>query len=80
MPGVTELVIIGLILLLIFGPKKLPALGDAFGKSIRNFKKGIDKGAAEPENAEVDVTPVKKAIDAEASSTVKDVKVEETVS
>ena len=79
MPGVTELVIIGLILLLIFGPKKLPALGDAFGKSIRNFKKGMDKGASD-DDSEVDVTPVKKAIDAESVGTVKDVKVEETVS
>ena len=78
MPGVPELVIIAIIMLLIFGPKKLPALGDAFGKSIRNFKKGMDKGAAEED--EVDVTPDTKAIDAETSQPVKDVKVEETVS
>ncbi len=37
--GVGELVVILLIVLVIFGGGKLPAIGDALGKSIRNFKK-----------------------------------------
>jgi sec-independent protein translocase protein TatA len=32
--GVPELIIIGIIALLIFGPKKLPELGKGLGKSI----------------------------------------------
>jgi sec-independent protein translocase protein TatA len=36
--GVPELIIIGIIALLIFGPKKLPELGKGLGKSIRDFK------------------------------------------
>ena len=80
MLGMPELLVILTIVILIFGAKKLPALGDAFGKGIRNFKKGIEKGASD-EDDEIDVTPVeKKAIDAESSSAVKDVKVEESVS
>ena len=78
MLSVPELFIILVILVLIFGAKKLPALGDAFGKGIQNFKKGMAKGSAEEE--ELDVTPEKKAIDSESAPAAKDVKVEESVS
>jgi len=43
-----HLVLIFLIALLIFGPKKIPDLGKSLGKSIREFKKAIasdDDGA-----------------------------------
>jgi len=36
--GLPELIVIGLIALLIFGPKKLPDLGAGLGKAIRDFK------------------------------------------
>jgi len=36
--GLPELIIIGVIALLIFGPKKLPELGSGLGKAIRDFK------------------------------------------
>jgi len=36
--GLPELIIIGLIALLVFGPKKLPDLGAGLGKAIRDFK------------------------------------------
>lgn len=39
--GMPELVIVLAIVLVIFGPKKLPGLGKAMGKSIREFKDGI---------------------------------------
>jgi sec-independent protein translocase protein TatA len=39
MPGIPELLIILLIVLLIFGAGKLPAIGDALGKTIRSFKR-----------------------------------------
>lgn len=38
MPGFTEWLIIGGIALLVWGPTKLPQLGGAIGKAIRNFK------------------------------------------
>ncbi|MEE2779266.1 MAG: twin-arginine translocase TatA/TatE family subunit [Myxococcota bacterium] len=51
--GPVELIIILVIVLLIFGPMKLPQIGDALGKSVRSFRKGVsDKG-----EAPVDVTP-----------------------
>ena len=51
--GAVELVIILVIVLLIFGPMKLPQIGDALGKSVRNFRKGVTSKEEEP----VDVTP-----------------------
>jgi sec-independent protein translocase protein TatA len=36
--GVTEIIIIAVVALFIFGPKKLPELGAGLGKSIRDFK------------------------------------------
>ncbi len=41
MPGVPELLIILLIVVLIFGAGKLPQIGGALGKSIKNFKRSM---------------------------------------
>lgn len=38
-----DLVVILAIALLIFGPKKLPEMGAAIGKSIKEFKKGMNE-------------------------------------
>ena len=49
MPGPTELIIILLILLLIFGTKKLRSLGGDLGSAIKGFKNAVsDDAAAEP--------------------------------
>jgi sec-independent protein translocase protein TatA len=39
--GTQELIIILVLVLVIFGAGKLPQVGGALGKGIRNFKKGI---------------------------------------
>jgi sec-independent protein translocase protein TatA len=39
--GFQELLLIFLIVLVIFGATKLPALGRGLGEGIRNFKRGI---------------------------------------
>lgn len=44
--GVPGLILILTVALVIFGPNKLPEIGRAFGKSIREFKKATD-GIAE---------------------------------
>ncbi len=48
--GMTELLIVLVIVLVIFGAKKLPEIGGGMGKAIKNFK----KATTEPE--EIDVT------------------------
>ena len=52
--GATELIVILLIVLLIFGAKKLPEVGSGMGKAIGNFKK------ATRETNEIDITPDKE--------------------
>ena len=39
--GPTELIVLLLIVLLIFGGSRLPSLAKGLGESVRNFKKGI---------------------------------------
>jgi sec-independent protein translocase protein TatA len=41
MPGMGELLIILAIVMLIFGAGKLPQIGDALGRSIKNFKRSV---------------------------------------
>jgi TatA/E family protein of Tat protein translocase len=49
--GPTELILIFIIALLVFGPKKLPEVGKSVGKAIREFKKASEeiKGRIEDE-------------------------------
>ena len=37
--GMTEILLIGVLLLIFFGPSKLPELGKSLGKGIQEFKK-----------------------------------------
>jgi sec-independent protein translocase protein TatA len=50
--GVTELIIILVIALLIFGPKNLPKLGSALGKTVKNVREGLDGKEELPEGDE----------------------------
>jgi sec-independent protein translocase protein TatA len=48
--NITTLIIILAIALLLFGPRRLPELGDSIGKAIRSFKKAHeDPDAASPQ-------------------------------
>ena len=40
MPGIGELLIILLILLVVFGASRLPALGDGLGRALGSFRRG----------------------------------------
>jgi sec-independent protein translocase protein TatA len=39
--GVAEVVVVLVVALLIFGPRRLPEIGGALGKSIRDFRKSV---------------------------------------
>src|SRR5437762_13351783 len=41
--GFSEMLVIFIVALLVFGPKKLPELGKSLGKGIREFKKATDE-------------------------------------
>lgn len=65
MPGMGELVIILLIVLVVFGANKLPQIGDALGRSIKNFKRATndkdkDKDEEETEAEAKKQLPAKK--------------------
>jgi sec-independent protein translocase protein TatA len=59
----TDLLIVLLIVLLIFGPKRLPTLGRQLGQSLREFKESItgeskgDDEADRPELTQASATP-----------------------
>jgi len=55
--GFPELLIIGAIALLIFGPKKLPDLGKGLGSAIRDFKNAINDNSPSAENKEAEEKP-----------------------
>ena len=62
--GIWELLVILVIVILIFGPKALPKLGKSMGKTIGNFKKGLN----EDDDDDDDVEPkIKKAEKTESS-------------
>ncbi|OGW76515.1 MAG: preprotein translocase [Omnitrophica bacterium RIFCSPHIGHO2_02_FULL_49_9] len=54
MPGPLELLIIFVVILLLFGGKKLPEFGRALGEGIREFKKALQQ------KSDSDDTPKKK--------------------
>ncbi|MBO4368785.1 MAG: twin-arginine translocase TatA/TatE family subunit [Desulfovibrio sp.] len=49
--GPTEIIVILVVVLVLFGSKKLPEIGSGLGRAIRNFRR------ATTEPAEVDITP-----------------------
>ncbi len=55
--GMQELLVILVIVVIIFGAKKLPEIGGGLGRAIRNFK----RASSEPD--EIDITPKDKKND-----------------
>ena len=56
--GFPELIVLVVVLLLIFGPKRLPEIGRSLGRGMREFKDSVT-GKDEPAKpAELTATPV----------------------
>jgi sec-independent protein translocase protein TatA len=51
LPSMSELLVILVVILLVFGHKKLPEIGSGLGRAIKNFR----KATTEPD--EIDITP-----------------------
>ena len=73
--GATELIVILLVALVVFGPKNLPKLGSAVGKTIKNVREGMEGTEDEaPEAAKPEVSKATAdADDADADSDVDEV-------
>ena len=56
--GATELIVIFLIVIVLFGASRIPQIGKGIGEGIRNFKKGL-KGDEAPERLEENNEPRK---------------------
>jgi sec-independent protein translocase protein TatA len=62
--GPTELILIFVIALLVFGPKKLPEIGRSVGKALREFKRTSEeiKGRIEEEIEASEIKDIRKDI------------------
>jgi sec-independent protein translocase protein TatA len=69
--GGWEIVIILVIVLIIFGAGKLPQVGSAIGKGIRNFRKGQSGEAEESEDTEKEKITAAKRKRTAAKKSVK---------
>jgi sec-independent protein translocase protein TatA len=63
-----ELIIILVVALLIFGPKKLPEMGSAIGKSIKEFRKGVNEISHPKEEAEPQKFSTPESIESQSAS------------
>jgi len=57
-PGPPEMILIFLVIVLLFGAKKLPGLARALGKSLSEFKKGREEGAKQLDDDSAEPTPI----------------------
>ncbi|MBN1956771.1 MAG: twin-arginine translocase TatA/TatE family subunit [Desulfuromonadales bacterium] len=61
--GTQELLIILVLVMIIFGAGKLPQVGSALGKGLRNFKKGVNESDEEIEEGKIEEIPEKNNTD-----------------
>ena len=71
--GFPELMVILVIIMIIFGAGKLPEIGSAFGRSIKNFKSSMKEAEAEELDAETS-SETTEGETAESSESTEEVK------
>jgi sec-independent protein translocase protein TatA len=79
--GPLELIIVLVIVLVIFGPKRLPGLGRSLGSGMREFKDSISGKGGDAEKDEAAEKPegIERTADPSASKDAKDDAAEEKV-
>ena len=60
--GMTEIILLLVIVLFLFGPSRLPSLGKAVGETIKGFKKGLNEEDSKP--AQLSASEAEKAAEA----------------
>ena len=68
--GIWELLILLLVLLLVFGPKRLPEMGRSLGRGMREFKDSITGKHKEEEEIESATSPAVTTPSVEAPANV----------
>lgn len=66
--GWQELVIVLVIVLILFGPKRLPQLGKTIGKTMRSIREGVDGKLEEGDDDEVSGETTAKTDEKKAES------------
>ncbi|MGE4131931.1 MAG: twin-arginine translocase TatA/TatE family subunit [Bdellovibrionales bacterium] len=59
MLSMTHILLLLVVALVVFGPKRLPGLGKSLGEGLRNFKKGLSG------EGDIDVTDTSKRLEEE---------------
>ncbi|MBN2405770.1 MAG: twin-arginine translocase TatA/TatE family subunit [Coriobacteriia bacterium] len=62
LPGGMEWVIILAVVLLLFGPSRLPKLGKSLGKTMKAIRDGVDGKLEDEDEEEVEEKPSKKKV------------------
>jgi sec-independent protein translocase protein TatA len=72
--GLPELAIVLVVVLLIFGPKRLPGVGKSLGSGMREFKEGITgkSGHDEDEEEQPQLAPTQASDEARAAQAAED--------
>jgi sec-independent protein translocase protein TatA len=58
--GIWELLLVLLIVLLVFGAARLPQIGEAVGKAIKNFRKGMSSADEDKKKEQVSASTPEK--------------------
>jgi sec-independent protein translocase protein TatA len=69
--GIWQLLIILVIVLLLFGTKRLRNLGSDLGNAIKGFRGAMTEGEKEKDKEQLDQKPVEKVINPEANEQPK---------
>ncbi len=72
MPGMPELLVILLIVVLLFGAKKIPDLAKGVGKGIKDFKKAVKEDSEEEAPKAIDKVEEAKTVESKATETKSD--------
>ena len=72
--GLPELAIVLVVVLLIFGPKRLPGIGKSLGSGMREFKEGVTgkSGSDEDEDERQQLAPTQASDEARAAQAAED--------
>ena len=72
--GLPELAIVLVVVLLIFGPKRLPGVGKSLGSGMREFKEGITgkSGPDEDDDEPPQLAPTQASDEARAAQAAED--------